>query len=132
MRQSTVAAVVAVVLLALAAPVLAQTATPFTIDILGLGQMRDSAGGVRVIASMKALAADYHPCPGAIIVGQWSGAVTGYSRTVTTRFGNGGMLSPRVVKPAGAFTLTIVSVTAPSGWVWDAANSDTTITRPVH
>jgi hypothetical protein len=121
------------VILALAVPALAQAApTPFTIDLLGLGQMRDATGGVRVIASMRAVTSDYHPCPGAIIVAQWRGAVTGYSRTVTTRFGNGGMLSPRVVKPTGAFTLTIISVTAPSGWVWDAANSDTTITRPVH
>jgi len=132
MRQSAVVAVVILVLLALAAPVLAQSATPFTIDLLGLGQMTDWRGGTQVIASMRAYDATFHPCAGAVIVARWSGAVTGYSRTVTTRFGNGGMLSPRVIKPVGAFTLTIVSVTAPSGWVWDKEHSELSITRPVH
>jgi len=132
MRQSTVVAVVILVLLALAAPVLAQSATPFTIDLFGIGQVSDGRGGTYAVASMRAIDAGYRPCVGAVIIGRWSGAVTGYSRTVTTRFGNGGMLSPRVIKPVGAFTLTIVSVTAPSGWVWDKEHSELSITRPVH
>ena len=51
MRQSAVVAVVALVILALAVPALGQAApTPFTIDLLGLGQMRDATGGVRAAA----------------------------------------------------------------------------------
>jgi subtilisin len=76
---------------------------------------------VRARATVKIVSSDGQPVEGAIVYGEWSGAVTGRVSATTDSSGKVTFTSARVRSPSSATTFTFcVTEVVKDGWIYDS------------